>query len=110
MLQNKKLYETVITVISKEIKKALNENNNVITGRYYIADCEHEGDINQAIYYIHGDDCGEAYLDIEVDPELFKKLYNHVQSFRFNADIRDYVETKDGEIEGYKNVPYKKLK
>lgn len=122
MLQNKKLYETVITVISKEIKKALNENNNVITGRYYIADCEHEGDINQAIYYIQklggkvtgqywdGDDCGEAYLDIEVDPELFKKLYNHVQSFRFNADIRDYVETKDGEIEGYKNVPYKKLK
>lgn len=38
--------------VSREVKRVLNENTNVITGRYYIADCEHEGDINQAIHYI----------------------------------------------------------
>lgn len=93
----------------------------MIKGRYHIADCEHNGDINSAIAYINrlggkvtdrywdGHDCGEAYLDIEVSVDLFKKLYNR-QSFHFDADILDYVPKRCGDLEGYNNVPYEQVK
>ena len=93
----------------------------MIKGRYNIADCEHNGDISSAVSYINrlggkvtgqywdGHDCGEAYLEIEVSVDLFKKLYNR-QSFYFDADILDYVPKRCGDLEGYNNVPYEEVK
>lgn len=92
----------------------------MIKGKYYIADCEHNGDISSAVAYINklggrvtsqywdGHDCGEAYLEIEVSEDLFKKLYNY-QSFSFKADILDYVPKRCGDLQGYNNVPIEDL-
>lgn len=74
----------------------------VIKGRYYIADCEHNGDIDRARNYItslggevysshwDGCDCGEAYLEIGISPQTFVKVYKSY-SFQMDADINDFI-------------------
>ena len=90
-----------------------------IKGRYYIADCEHKGDITNAINYIKsiggnvydeywdGSDCGTAYLEIGISVDTFKKVYKR-QAFVMDADINDYITIDDG-IKTNK-VPYNEFK
>lgn len=90
-----------------------------IKGRYYIADCEHKGDITNAINYIksiggnvydeywNGRDCGTAYLEIGISVDTFKKVYKR-QSFAMDADINDYITLNDGIKTN--RVPYNEFK
>lgn len=77
-----------------------------ILGTYYIADCEHRGDIERAKSYINsiggkvlsshwdGYDCGEAYLEISLPIDVFKKVYKNC-SFQMDADINDYIKSEN---------------
>ena len=77
-----------------------------ILGTYYIADCEHRGDIERAKSYINsiggkvlsshwdGYDCGEAYLEISLPIDVFKKVYKDC-SFQMDADINDYIKSEN---------------
>lgn len=77
--------------------------SNDLSGRYFIADCEHRGDVDRAISYVEsiggkvissywdGHDCGIAYLEISLPIEVFKRVYKNTQ-FQMEADINDYLD------------------
>jgi hypothetical protein len=86
-----------------------------IKGKYYIADCEHNGDIESAKSYLRsigctilgcywdGMDCGLAYVTFSFDDSHFKEMYAELySSSSFEADINDYLSF--GELCGYKKM------
>lgn len=78
--------------------------NEIIIGTYYVADCEHNGDIQREISYLRnihhgikiinsywdGRDCGEAYIEFSFKSCYFVEIYNKVEA-TYNADINDYL-------------------
>lgn len=91
-----------------------------VFGRYYVADCEHRGDINRAISYVKnlggdvidwywdGQDCGESYLEISLPIEVYKKVYKNT-SFSMDADINDFIEPKWIGVNSVSNSEFDKL-
>lgn len=80
-----------------------------IKGIYYVADCEHNGDIQWAINYLRnkfnihsigetywdGRDCGEAYVEFTIPESRFVELYYKLNARWENARISDYVKTNN---------------
>ena len=75
-----------------------------IRGSYYIADCEHRGDVSRSEAFLRslgcevigsywdGVDCGEAHTDFYVSEGRFVPLYYRLgHSCSFDADINDYL-------------------
>lgn len=92
----------------------------VINGTYYVADCEHNGDIERAKSYLRsngcevvshywdGHDCGEAYIEFTCKESDFVSLYKKLGgSASFDANINDYVKL-DG-LKNYKKMRYEEL-
>ena len=79
-----------------------------IYGKYSVADCEHQGDIDSEKNYLRsigcevkssywdGSDCGEAYITFCVDESKFVEVYNKIyHSAHFDADINDYIKSTE---------------
>ena len=99
----------------------------MINGVYYVADCEHRGDIEREVNYLRnidreivinstywdGHDCGEAYIKFSFPKSKFVSIYEKVDAY-FDADINDYLDfSKNKENLSFENVsiiPYKEFK
>lgn len=88
----------------------------VINGTFYVADCEHNGDIERVKSYLRsnscevissywdGHDCGEAYVEFTCKEADFPSLYKRFGiSASFDADINNYIQL-DGLVADYKRV------
>lgn len=88
-----------------------------ITGKYHVADCEHNGDMESAKSFIRslgciisdsywdGRDCGEAWVEFSFPENRFVAIYNKLLGYSvyYNADINDYINEPD-------SLPYKRIK
>lgn len=88
-----------------------------ITGTYYVADCEHWGDMDNAKSLIRslgctivnslwdGRDCGEAWVEFSFPEDRFVAIYDKLGcSARYSANINDYMKLSgDG-------IPYSRMK
>jgi hypothetical protein len=86
------------------------ETESKIKGRYHIADCECNGDIEREINFLHALGCyvtnsswdrkdgGDAYIEFEFAKSNFQKVYSLLigSSVSFSADINDYMEIESG--------------
>lgn len=92
--------------------------SKIIKGKYYIADCEHRGDITRECEYLKeiqgikildtywdGKDCGEAYIIFEFSSDIFKNVYNKLPNAFYNEDINNYVTVTQTLNEG-KQIKY----
>ena len=91
-----------------------------IQGKYYVADCEHYGDMQRAKIYLRelsciiiesywdGRDCGDAWIRFSFDESRFKEMYEKLHdSAMFNADINDYLPSKV--MDGYTKMNAREL-
>lgn len=91
-----------------------------IKGTYYVADCEHNGDINRdenylrslgcnvVSHYWDGHDCGDAYIEFTCNESDFVSLYKKLgNSASFDANINDYVKLCG--LKNYKRMDRKEL-
>lgn len=88
-----------------------------IKGKYNIADCEHRGDIANALDYVSkcgckvtghywdGKDCGVAYVEFECSADIVRKLYKSI-SFRFDCDLASIIDFRQSAIDELKNSRY----
>ena len=95
------------------------DNNKRINGRYYVADCEHYGDLQQEMewlcgihkqiriskHYWDGKDCGEAYIEFYFLAKYFVEIYSKVNA-TYSEDINDYITFKRETSQHLANVPF----
>lgn len=74
---------------------------------YPIADCEHSGDIRNAEYevrklggknmhsYWDGRDCGEAYVEFELDESQVLGVWKRSDKVRYEERLKDYINLGD---------------
>lgn len=93
-----------------------------IKGTYWVADCEHNGDVENAksylrslgcnviSYYWDGYDCGEAYITFSFDETKFIKIYKELSgnTVEYSADINNYY--KFNTLDDFQKLPNDILK
>lgn len=77
-----------------------------IIARYFVCDCEHQGDIDYACSEIRdlggkiiktewdGHDCGEASVYCEIDKATWERLKDHEMEWQSCEYLRDFFKAK----------------
>lgn len=106
-MKNKELYNTIMSEVSGIIKRRLNErSDDLIYGSYFVADCEHYGDVERAERYLKNLGCSvqdnnysssacrynDVYIEFSFNKKNFNRIYNELcDAATFSDDINKYI-------------------
>ena len=80
---------------------------NKVLAKYFVCDCEHEGDISRACKEVRelggkvittewdGEDCGEAYIYCLIDKDKFDELSKDSYEWSSSEYMRNYFKKKN---------------